>query len=406
MPHRKLLVADDSLTIQKVIRLALSSSVASGGDSYEIQAVSDGESALQQISLFRPDIVLVDVNLPGKTAVELKSQIDSYGNEFQNLRFVLLSSAFEKLDETSIEAAGFQYRLSKPFDPAHLRQVLATVGATLGTTATTPHPTGRVAPTELPPPAPNSSVNASPEPLAIEISLEPPHIKAEVQVEKALPPMADLPRLSVGEPEPEEDIKQLTRETFAQVPQFEMQPEPPRPNLDSLSVGPPPSSMPTIESDSEWSVQEPATLAPYPASSTLGTINYSIPPKVTAEPIEEPTLPPLSSDILMDFGDSDFPLIREIRQTLAPPSLTDRPDLGEIPGSDIGIREVQPQFQPLPPPPIQSDIGVAPLSVEQMEAILSRQLESSIQELARKLLPDLAERIIKEEIHRMLQQQP
>src|SRR5213595_498171 len=66
MPGKKLLVADDSLTIQKVIRLALSN------EGYEIQAVSDGNDAIQQISLFRPDVVLIDVSLPGKTAFEVK----------------------------------------------------------------------------------------------------------------------------------------------------------------------------------------------------------------------------------------------------------------------------------------------------------------------------------------------
>jgi CheY-like chemotaxis protein len=131
MAHRKLLVADDSLTIQKVIRLALSGNATGGGDSYEIQTVSDGTSALQQISLFRPDIVLVDVNLPQHDAVALKQAIDGYGDEFKNLRFVLLSSAFEKLDEVALDGAGFRFRLSKPFDPAHLRQVLNSVGSTI-----------------------------------------------------------------------------------------------------------------------------------------------------------------------------------------------------------------------------------------------------------------------------------
>ena len=57
MSGKKLLVADDSLTIQKVIRLALSN------EGYEIQAVSDGNDAIQQISLFRPDVILIDISL-------------------------------------------------------------------------------------------------------------------------------------------------------------------------------------------------------------------------------------------------------------------------------------------------------------------------------------------------------
>jgi len=402
MPHRKLLVADDSLTIQKVIRLALSSSAASGGDSYEIQAVSDGDSALQQLSLFRPEIVLIDVNLPGKNAVELKREVDSYGDEFRNLRFVLLSSAFEKLDEASIEAAGFQYRLSKPFDPAHLRQVLGTVGATLSAAPQAPEaPSSSLA--DLPPPVPTPA----PLPPALEINLAPPHIRAQVSAEESPPPMVHLALPADDYSGSDEDIKELTRETLRQVPCFDLLTEVRQPTLDTQATESTPiqESIELAESDSEWSIQERATLAPSPTVTSSPSRAREVPETPRYE-TSEPTLPPLESDVLMDFGGSDFPLIREIRNQLGPQTLS--PDLNrdESLTLDLGIRGISPQNQPLPPPPVHSDIGVAPLTVEQMEAILAKQLESSIQEMARKLLPDLAERIIKEEIHRMLQQQP
>jgi hypothetical protein len=78
------------------------------------------------------------------------------------------------------------------------------------------------------------------------------------------------------------------------------------------------------------------------------------------------------------------------------------PSLGISPEADAPAVENHVNF----PPPPTMDPGVTPLSVDQMEAILSRQLESSIQQIARKLLPELAERIIKEEINRMLREQP
>src|SRR3954465_11142475 len=92
MPGKKLLVADDSLTIQKVIRLALSN------EGYEIQAVSDGNDAIQQIALFKPDVVLIDVSLPSKSAFEVKAEINQQ-EDLSEIRFVLVSSAFEKVDE-------------------------------------------------------------------------------------------------------------------------------------------------------------------------------------------------------------------------------------------------------------------------------------------------------------------
>src|ERR1700735_2237995 len=120
MAGKKLLVADDSLTIQKVIRLALSN------EGYEIQAISDGADAIQQISLFRPDLILVDVSLPTLSAFEIKRQVNTM-EDFSNTRFILMSSAFEKIDEDQAKEVGFHGRLTKPFDPAHLRQVLQDV---------------------------------------------------------------------------------------------------------------------------------------------------------------------------------------------------------------------------------------------------------------------------------------
>lgn len=120
MSEKKILVADDSLTIQKVIRLALAN------EGYEIQALSDGSEAIEQISLFRPDAVLIDVSLPGKTAFELKRAINGI-SDLSHVCFVLMSSAFEQVDETEANELHFDGRLVKPFDPAHLRQVLKDV---------------------------------------------------------------------------------------------------------------------------------------------------------------------------------------------------------------------------------------------------------------------------------------
>src|SRR5271170_2763089 len=123
---KKLLVADDSLTIQKVIRLALSGASSGQGEGYEIQTVSDGNDAIQQISLFRPDAVLIDVSLPGKSAFEVKRAINVH-EDLDRVRFVLMSSAFEKVDEDQAKEVLFHARLTKPFDPAHLREILTQV---------------------------------------------------------------------------------------------------------------------------------------------------------------------------------------------------------------------------------------------------------------------------------------
>lgn len=125
MKSKKLLVADDSLTIQKVIRLALAS------EGYEIHAVSDGIEAVEQISLFQPDVVLIDVGIPGKSAFEIKAEYEANpavpASLSNPVKFILMSSAFEPLDEKKVTAHRFEGRLIKPFDPAHLRSAIQDV---------------------------------------------------------------------------------------------------------------------------------------------------------------------------------------------------------------------------------------------------------------------------------------
>lgn len=118
--QKTLLVADDSATIQKVIKLALS------GEGYNILAVSDGKEALNAIPSEKPDVVLIDVALPDADAYKVKKTINQDPNLSQ-IRFILLSSAFERIDEKLASEVGFDGRLVKPFDPTNLRKEVAAV---------------------------------------------------------------------------------------------------------------------------------------------------------------------------------------------------------------------------------------------------------------------------------------
>jgi len=117
MAEHKILVIDDSLTIQKVIRLALSN------EGYDIQAISSGDEAIEQLTILKPDIVLIDVSIPGKTSYSIRKEAKE-NEDLKSIKFVLMSSAFEQVDEEQVESVGFDGRLVKPFDPIHLRQVL------------------------------------------------------------------------------------------------------------------------------------------------------------------------------------------------------------------------------------------------------------------------------------------
>lgn len=351
MIGKKLLVADDSLTIQKVIRLALSN------EGYEIQTVSDGNDAVQQIAVFRPDVVLIDVALPNKNAFEVKTTVES-SKEIAPVRFIVMSSAYEKVDEQQIESARFDGRLTKPFDPAHLRKVLnealaislpdnkATEAAPFADLP--PAPPTEIANNELwdqdgdfimPPPPPAMPPGLSPEfapppPLQIEEPLDLPPLPGETGVNLAPPPGPPRP------PESDTDIKHLTESTI---------------RMSGLD-------------DFQWNINEPS-LKPPSSLTEPGDSTFHLEP-APGMPVFEPAPP---SEAPADLRTFDFNEAETISASGVAPSMA------------------------------------AGISRDEIEEMIKKHLQAAIEEalkgFAKETLPNVAEKVIKAEIHRLLSEQ-
>jgi CheY-like chemotaxis protein len=109
MPH-KLLLADDSVTIQRVIELTFAD------EDIHVHAVGDGQTAIASIQADRPDIVLADVGMPERNGYEVAAFVK--GNpELAHIPVLLLTGAFEPIDEARARAVGCDGVLVKPFEP-------------------------------------------------------------------------------------------------------------------------------------------------------------------------------------------------------------------------------------------------------------------------------------------------
>lgn len=118
----RLLVADDSITIQKTIGLAFS------GEDVAIETAQDGDSALDKFRAFRPDVVLADVFMPGCSGYEICSRIKE-DPEFGHTPVILLAGTFEPFDEAEAARVGCDGWLTKPFDTDELiRKVHSAAG--------------------------------------------------------------------------------------------------------------------------------------------------------------------------------------------------------------------------------------------------------------------------------------
>jgi CheY-like chemotaxis protein len=110
---KKILLADDSITIQKVVELTFSD-----GD-YEVTAVNNGAKALQKLSEMRPDIILSDIIMPEKNGYEVCEYVKSHP-EYRNIPVVLLTGTFEPFDPDRAEKAGCDAVVTKPFESQSL----------------------------------------------------------------------------------------------------------------------------------------------------------------------------------------------------------------------------------------------------------------------------------------------
>lgn len=134
MPHT-LLLADDSVTIQRVIELTFAD------EDVRVIAVSDGDQAIASAEAEPPDIVLADVGMPGRNGYEVARHIKETPR-LAHIPVVLLTGAFEPIDQAKAAAAGCDGVLAKPFEPqlvigrvkellARPKQVAASIDAPL-----------------------------------------------------------------------------------------------------------------------------------------------------------------------------------------------------------------------------------------------------------------------------------
>ena len=110
---RRILLADDSVTIQKVIELTFMD------EDYEVRAVSNGDEAVALLHEVDPDFVIADVHMPGANGYEVCRRAKQLRPDMPVL---LLVGTFEPFDEGQARSCGADSFLKKPFDSQELLQ--------------------------------------------------------------------------------------------------------------------------------------------------------------------------------------------------------------------------------------------------------------------------------------------
>lgn len=174
---KKLLLADDSITIQKVIQITFAH------EDYELTITDNGDAALAKAQEIVPDLVMTDIYMPGKNGYELTSAIKQ-DPALRHIPVLLLAGSFEPFDEDKARSCKADAWIEKPFESQNLIDKVAEL-----LKAVRPEPEATPAPAE-------------PEPLAV---VEPVEVTDIVSEEMPLPAFDEPVAASLEAAETQED---------------------------------------------------------------------------------------------------------------------------------------------------------------------------------------------------------
>lgn len=109
----EIVIADDDPHIGELVRVTLED------DRLRIHTALDGATALQLAEALRPDLILLDVEMPELTGLEVCRRLRA-DNRFARTAIVMLTAAAQQDDVARGLEAGADHYLTKPFSPLAL----------------------------------------------------------------------------------------------------------------------------------------------------------------------------------------------------------------------------------------------------------------------------------------------
>lgn len=115
---KRVLVVDDQPELRKLITMTLKM-----GD-YEVQEAEDATQGLEKVNAFRPDILLLDVMMPGEMDGYQLCELLKSNDKYKGLAVVLLTARGQASDLEEGDRVGADKYLVKPFSPLQLVQTV------------------------------------------------------------------------------------------------------------------------------------------------------------------------------------------------------------------------------------------------------------------------------------------
>lgn len=122
-PHirKKILVVDDESDIGELLQYNLEQ------EGFEVRVILQGEKMMEALNQFKPDLVILDLMLPGVSGLDLCRQLKRQ-TQYENLPIIILSAKSSETDKIVGLEIGADDYMTKPFSP---REAVARVKAVL-----------------------------------------------------------------------------------------------------------------------------------------------------------------------------------------------------------------------------------------------------------------------------------
>lgn len=254
---RKVLIADDSPTVQKKASGVLT------GEGMEVVTVSNGVAAIKKLPTVLPMVILADIAMPGKDGYEVCEFVKG-SKEYANVPVILVFSDDDVLDEQKGARVRADARIRKPFDRDELISTVNKYLAIAEAAAAKPEP---------PPPV-------------IKAPLPPEFVNEPVDEEPEIAPKEESPDFSAfggGVAFAEPALEEIQAEPAPAV-EYEIQPE----GSSAMEAAPQVTEEPIIE------VEE----SPTPAASS--EFVAEMPPPQVEEPVAPPETPAPAEPVLIE----------------------------------------------------------------------------------------------------------
>lgn len=115
-PH--LLIADDEPSVRALLQILFQQ------QGYRVSAARDGRDAVEKARALRPDVIILDIQMPIMTGLEVIAVLRGDA-QFRTLPIIALTAHIRDYLPSTVGTAGFTHVLTKPFDMPELLEVIA-----------------------------------------------------------------------------------------------------------------------------------------------------------------------------------------------------------------------------------------------------------------------------------------